>query len=57
MKSLKITLMLVAVLFLTLSGAKSEEGNVADEQPTYKTQTNYDLIAHTKTKARIKTQG
>ena len=57
MKSLKITLMLVAVLFLTLSGAKSEEGNVADEQATYKTQTNYDLIAHTKTKARIKTQG
>ena len=57
MKTLKITLMLVAVLLLTVSGVKSEDVNVADEQPTYKTHTSYDLIAHNKTKAKLKPQG
>ncbi len=57
MKTLKITLMLVAVLLLTVSGVKSEDVNIADEQATYKTHSNYDLIAHTKNKVKLKTQG
>ena len=56
MKALKITLAIVAVTLLTVSGVKSE--NVAkDDQPTYKSQTNYDLIAHNKDKAKLKPQG
>ena len=57
MKTLKITLTLVAVLLLTVSGVKPEDVNVADEQPTYKVQKSYDLIAHAKKKAKIETQG
>jgi len=57
MKTLKITLSLIAVLLLTVSGMKSEEVAANDENPTYKTHSNYDLIAHNKAKAKIKTQG
>jgi len=57
MKTLKITLSLIAVLLLTVSGVKSEEVAVNDENPTYKTHSNYDLIAHNKDKVKLKTQG
>jgi hypothetical protein len=57
MKTLKITLALVAVLLLTVSGVKSEEVAVNDENPTYKTYSSYDLIAHNKSKLKLKPQG
>ena len=57
MKTLKITLALVAIAMLTVSGVKSENVVVDNEQPTYKTHTNYDLIAHNKKKGKIKGQG
>jgi hypothetical protein len=57
MKTFKITFMLVAVLLLTVSGLKSEDVAQNNDQPTYKTQNNYDLLAHNKTKIKIKTQG
>ncbi|WP_157588776.1 hypothetical protein [Psychroserpens burtonensis] len=54
MKTLKITFLLLAVLLLTVSGQSSDA--VADSnEPTYKTQKQYDLLAHAKTK-RIKAQ-
>ena len=48
MKTLKITLALVAVLVLTVSGVQSE--NVANDQPTYETQNNFDLLVIDKKK-------
>ena len=57
MKTLKITLCLIAVLFLTVSGVKSDEVNVTDEQPTYKTNSNYDLLAINKKKRELQQQG
>jgi hypothetical protein len=48
MKTLKITLMLVAILLLTVSGVKSD--NVVNEKPTYETKSNFDLIATNKKK-------
>ncbi len=57
MKTLKITLSLIAVLLLTVSGVKSEDVVVNDENPTYKTHSNYDLIAHNKAKVKLKPQG
>ncbi len=57
MKTLKITLMLVAVLFLTVSGMKSEDVNVADEQPTYKEYSDQNLLATNKKKLKLQTQG
>ena len=55
MKTLKITLMLVAVLFLTVSGVKSEDVVVNDENTTttYKT----DLLAHTKKGVKLPSNG
>lgn len=57
MKTLKITLALVAVLLLTVSGVQSE--NVTnDNEPTYKeTKTTYDLTAHVKKKRSTQGQG
>jgi len=52
MKVLKITILLLAVLFLTVSGQSSDVA-INDEQPTYKTQKNYDLMAHAKKKIKI----
>lgn len=57
MKTLKITLALAALLLLTVSGVKSEDVAVNDENPTYKGQTNYDLLAHNKKKLEVSTQG
>lgn len=57
MKTLKITIALIAVSLLTVSGVKSDAvAASSDENPTVKEQTNYDLLAHSKTKMRIKTQ-
>jgi hypothetical protein len=57
MKTLKITLALVLVLFLTVSGAKSEDVIANDENPTYQEHQSYDLLAHTKKKMKVQTQG
>ena len=48
MKTLKITLTLIAVLLLTVSGVKSED--VVSDQPTYETNSNFDLLATNKKK-------
>lgn len=55
MKTLKITLLLVAVLLLTVSGVKSDgqsENNTATDK-NYK----IDLLAHGKKKLEMPTQG
>ncbi|SDG90248.1 hypothetical protein [Winogradskyella thalassocola] len=57
MKTLKITFALLAVLLLTVSGIQSENVAVNNEEPTYKEKPSYDLLAHDKTKIKIKTQG
>ena len=56
MRFLKITFLLLAVLFLTVSG-QSSDVIVDTDQPTYKTQKQYDLIAHAKKKAELRSQG
>ncbi len=51
MKTLKITLALVAVLVLTVSGVQSE--NVVNDEPTYKeNSTHINLMAHNKNKMK-----
>ena len=55
MKTLKITLALVAIAVLTVSGVQSEQ-IVADNEPTYKESKSYDLLAHSKKKAKIQSQ-
>ncbi|EPR73323.1 MULTISPECIES: hypothetical protein [Winogradskyella] len=57
MKTLKITFALLAVLLLTVSGIQSDNVAVNDEEPTYKEKTSYDLLAHDKTRIKLKTQG
>ncbi|MGB3607427.1 MAG: hypothetical protein WA775_00460 [Psychroserpens sp.] len=56
MKTLKITFLLLAVLFLTVSG-QSSDAVVDVDQPTFKTQKQYDLMAHAKKKAKLEPQG
>ncbi|WP_296380642.1 hypothetical protein [Winogradskyella sp.] len=56
MKTLKITLALVAVLLLTVSGVQSEDV-VVDNEPTYKTYDNNNLIAHRRDKGKLKSNG
>ena len=52
MKTLKITLTLVAVLLLTVSGVKSED--VANNtEPTYKDYSPKDLLATDKKKLKV----
>ncbi len=51
MKTLKITLSLIAVLLLTVSGVKSEDV-VNENEPTYQTKTQNDIFAHNKTKLK-----
>lgn len=46
MKSLKITLALVAIAVLTVSGVQSDK--VAKDQPTYEAKSNFDLLATNK---------
>ena len=50
MKTLKITLALVAVLVLTVSGVQSD--NVVNDEPTYETKTEYNIIVHGKEKLK-----
>ncbi|MBC2844211.1 hypothetical protein [Winogradskyella flava] len=55
MKALKITLALLAITVLTVSGVQSDK-IVVDNEPTYKTYNSYDLIAHNKDKAKLKSK-
>lgn len=52
MKTLKITLLLLAVVLLTVSGQSSTSVAESDV-PTYETHMEYDLMAHAK-KNRLK---
>ena len=56
MKALKITFLLLAVLFLTVSG-QSSDSVVDTDEPTYKTQKQYDLLALAKKKKNLQPQG
>ncbi|MFC0603118.1 hypothetical protein [Winogradskyella pulchriflava] len=56
MKTLKITLALVAVLLLTVSGVQSENV-VVDNEPTYKNYSPKDLLAVDKKKLKVESQG
>jgi hypothetical protein len=56
MKTLKITLCLVAVAVLTVSGITQRDSNI-DNEPTYKERsTDYKLITHKKDKLKSPTQ-
>ena len=57
MKTLKITLSLVAVLLLTVSGVKPADAVVTDEQPTYKEYSTPNLLALGKKNLKLQTQG
>ncbi|WP_458628575.1 hypothetical protein [Winogradskyella sp. PC D3.3] len=57
MKTLKITLALVAVLLLTVSGMKSKDVAVNTDEPTYKEYSPKDLLAIDKKKLKLQTQG
>ena len=48
--------MLLAVLLLTVSGQSSDTIN-NDEAPTYKEQISYDLLALSKKKGKLETNG
>lgn len=56
MKTLKITLALVAVLVLTVSGVQSET-NLSSDQNEIKQSTKIDLLAHTRKGAKLPTHG
>jgi len=56
MKTLKITLALVAVLLLTVSGVKSDEG-INQNEPTVKEYSPNDLLAVDKKKLKLITHG
>lgn len=47
MKTLKITFLLLAVVLLTVSG-QSSDTVVDNNEPTFNTQKQYDLLAHAK---------
>ncbi|WP_157514572.1 hypothetical protein [Mangrovimonas sp. TPBH4] len=55
MKALKITLLLLAVLVLTVSGQRSDVSN--DNTPTYKEYSNKNLLAHERSIGKLKTNG
>ena len=55
MKALKITLLLVAVLLLTVSGVKAN--GTAEDQPSYKNYSPKDLLAHDKKKLKVGSHG
>lgn len=57
MKTLKITLSLIAVLLLTVSGVQSEDVLTASEKNEVKHPTKIDLLAHGKKEVEIPTQG
>ena len=52
MKALKITLVLVAVMMLTVSGVKSND--TTEDQPTYKEYSPKDLLVIDKKKLKVK---
>ncbi|WP_282041625.1 hypothetical protein [Winogradskyella flava] len=52
MKALKITLALLAITVLTVSGVKSEDV-VVDNEPTYKEYSPKDLLAVDKKKLKV----
>lgn len=56
MKVLKITLLFLAVLFLTVSG-QSSDAISNNDKPQFETYKQIDLVAHTKRKVRIPNQG
>ncbi len=56
MKTLKITLALVAVAMLTVSGVQSDKIENG-EKSNIKQPTKIDLLAHNKKKAQLPTQG
>lgn len=55
MKALKITLLLLAVLMLTVSGVQSSD-SISDE-PTYKEYSPKDLLAAEKKKLKVRSNG
>ena len=56
MKTLKITLFLVAILILTLSGTSTDQ--VTNQEANVKQNSiDLNLLAHEKEKAKIETQG
>lgn len=57
MKTLKITLALVAVLLLTVSGVKSETVINKSNEPTLKEYSPKDLLAIDKKKLKIESHG
>tara|TARA_R110002049_G_scaffold163459_5_gene329406 strand:- start:2207 stop:2377 length:171 start_codon:yes stop_codon:yes gene_type:complete len=56
MKTLKITLALVAVLLLTVSGVKSESNLVSENNEIHQP-TKIELLAHNKSKIKKPTNG
>ena len=56
MKTLKIAFLLLAVVMLTVSG-QSSDTVVDSDQPTFKTQKQYDLLVHNKKKKPIDNNG
>ncbi|MHA7842750.1 MAG: hypothetical protein ACX93I_05480 [Winogradskyella sp.] len=57
MKTLKITLALVAIAMLTVSGVESDKIVSNNDDPTYKDYNNSKLVAIDRTKGKLKTQG
>ncbi|QNK76563.1 hypothetical protein [Winogradskyella undariae] len=57
MKTLKITLSLVAVLLLTVSVVKTDGVEKSSDAPTYKEYSPNDLLAIDKKKLKLQTQG
>jgi len=55
MKTLKITLTLIAVALLTVSGVQSED--ITNDEPTYKEYNNMDLLAADKKKLKVESHG
>lgn len=56
MKTLKITLALIAILLLTVSGTKPEAVSNNDE-PNYKDYNNNSLVVIDRRKGKLKSQG
>ncbi|WP_299521050.1 hypothetical protein [Winogradskyella sp.] len=54
MKTLKITLALVAIAMLTVSGVQSEKA--VNDKPTYETKSNFDVLAINKKKRAVEQQ-
>ncbi|MGR7813096.1 hypothetical protein [Lacinutrix undariae] len=57
MKTLKITSLLVAVLFLTLSGQSSDTLKKEDVNTYKKSETKFDALAHSKKYLQLPTNG